>query len=214
MTHIPILAAVLVLLSYLIGSVSGSLLIGRIKDVDIRTMGSGNAGGTNAFRTQGLGFALPVVLIDIGKGALAASLPWWITTTVAPESLSVLTGFAAIVGHCYPIWHGFQGGKGAGTAMGAMAVIQAGVLLPAISIWVLVLTLSGWVGLATIVAFLSLPPLMLWLQAPLDQLLMVCALTLLVLYTHRSNISRMRKGTENRFEKAMLRYWLEKKGSE
>ena len=113
-----------IVLAYLLGSVSGSLLLGRLKKVDIRAQGSGNAGGTNAFRTQGPVFAIGVVLIDVGKGFVAA---WWIPSLVFGNQAALLEsglivmacGFAAVLGHCFPIWHGFRGGKGAATAVGA-----------------------------------------------------------------------------------------------
>ena len=118
-----------VILAYLLGSVSGSLLLGKLRKVDIRGQGSGNAGGTNAFRTQGWLFALGVVIIDIGKGLVAA---WFIPAiifgnTTAPMEQSTLVmvcGFAAVVGHCFPVWHGFRGGKGAATAVGALIIIE------------------------------------------------------------------------------------------
>ena len=102
-----------IVLAYLLGSFSGSLLVGKLRKVDIREQGSGNAGGTNAFRTQGWGFALFVVIIDVGKGFLAA---WWIPglqlgdalSTVSPGVLVMLCGFAAVIGHCFPVWHGFR----------------------------------------------------------------------------------------------------------
>jgi len=117
-----------VLLSYLLGSVSGSMVMGRVRHVDIRQSGSGNAGGTNAFRTQGLRFALGVVVIDIGKGALAAGLLPWLGEVLAgpgtqPEQTALACGFMAVVGHCYPVWHGFRGGKGAATAVGAVLAL-------------------------------------------------------------------------------------------
>ncbi|MCJ7814692.1 MAG: glycerol-3-phosphate acyltransferase, partial [Xanthomonadales bacterium] len=159
-----------VILAYLLGSVSGSMVLGALRHVDIRKSGSGNAGDTNAFRTQGFWFALGVVVIDIGKGALAA---WFIPRLAivalgAPLSLEfqvLACGFAAVVGHCYPIWYGFRGGKGAATAVGVLAVIEPFVLLPMIATWVLVLVLTGWVGLATMLAACGLIPLFIWLDA-------------------------------------------------
>ena len=105
-------------LAYMLGSISGSMVVGSLRHVDIRKTGSGNAGGTNAFRTQGLKFALPVVLIDIGKGIIAAWLfpQFDMSVPGAPVSMEIqmlACGFAAVVGHCYPLWHGFRGGKGA-----------------------------------------------------------------------------------------------------
>ena len=102
------------------------MVVGAVRHVDIRRSGSGNAGGTNAFRTQGVWFALGVVVIDIGKGALAAGLlPHW-PLLGDPQSLllqSLVCGFAAVIGHCYPLWYGFRGGQGAATAVGALLVI-------------------------------------------------------------------------------------------
>ena len=197
--------AVKIILAYLLGSVSGSLLLGRLKKVDIRSQGSGNAGGTNAFRTQGLVFALPVVVIDIGKGFLAA---WWIpgisfggaVAAVDPGLLTMACGFAAVVGHCFPIWHGFRGGKGAATAIGALIVIEPWLLLPLAVTWLLVLVLTGYVGLSTVSAGFSLVPASLWLN---NQPLLVFSalLAFFLLFTHRVNMRKLLNGTEYRFER-------------
>lgn len=193
-------------LGYLFGSVSGSLLLGKFKSIDIRTTGSGNAGGTNAFRTLGWRFALAVVVIDIGKGALAAGLlPWlWVqlgsqqsVTTLAP-----LAGFAAILGHVWPIFFGFRGGKGAGTAVGAVAVITPGSILPMFVVWLVTLMATGYVGLATIFAGLILVPTLWWFgPTPLPTSLasFAIATAALIVFAHRSNITRLMNGTENRF---------------
>jgi glycerol-3-phosphate acyltransferase PlsY len=205
-------ASVICLLSYLLGSISGSLLLGALRQVDIRMSGSGNAGGTNAFRTQGLRFALGVVVIDIGKGVLAAAvlsrleLPGLAAQFSLP-ALQVLCGFAAVVGHCFPVWHGFRGGKGGATAIGVVCVIQPLALAPLLLIWLLVLTLCGWVGLATMVAGLSLLPAFLWLGASPVQVGFACSVALFLVFTHRSNIRKMLRGEEYRFEKAMFRNW-------
>ena len=194
-----------VILAYLLGSVSGSLLLGRFKNVDIRAQGSGNAGGTNAFRTQGLIFAIGVVLIDIGKGFIAA---WWIPTLVIGDSpplldhslLVMICGFAAVLGHVFPVWHGFRGGKGAATAVGALIVIEPWLLLPLVICWVVTLIMSGYVGLSTVLASFSLVPAS-W--AMNDNLLMVFSsvLALFILFTHRGNMRKLLSGTENRFER-------------
>jgi len=197
-----------IILAYLLGSVSGSLLVGKLRKVDIREHGSGNAGGTNAFRTQGLVFALFVVIIDVGKGFLAA---WWIPslhlwTTPAnanPELLAMLCGFAAVIGHCFPIWHGFRGGKGAGTALGALIFIEPWLLVPMVLVWLITLVLSGYVGLSTVLAGFALVPAAWWLG---DAVLLVftCVLALFLLFTHRSNMRSLKDGTENRFERVRL----------
>jgi glycerol-3-phosphate acyltransferase PlsY len=196
--------AVKIILAYLLGSVSGSLLLGRFKKIDIRGVGSGNAGGTNAFRTQGLLFALGVVLIDVGKGFLAA---WWLpgltfglsASPVDQGVIVVACSLAAIAGHCFPVWHGFRGGKGAATAVGALIVIEPWLLVPMIATWLLVLVLSGYVGLSTVLAGFSLVPVSWWIG---DGLVLTFSiiLALFLLFTHRSNMQRLRDGTEYRFE--------------
>lgn len=202
-----------VLLAYLLGSFSGSLMLGALRKVDIRLSGSGNAGGTNAFRTQGLRFALGVVFIDVAKGVLAAALisrlHWFGGGEVGDHSTqALLCGFAAIVGHCFPVWHGFRGGKGAATAVGVLCVIQPWALAPMLLTWLVVLTLSGWVGLATILAGVSLVPAFLWLKAGPAHLAFAMAVALFLMFTHRSNLRKMRLGSEYRFERAMLRNWF------
>lgn len=197
-----------IILAYLLGSVSGSLLVGRLKHVDIREHGSGNAGGTNAFRTQGWLFALGVVIIDVGKGVVAAgwipALTLWGAQDVAQQQLLVmLCGFAAILGHCFPVWHGFRGGKGAGTALGVLFIVEPWLILPMVGTWLITLVLSGYVGLATVLAGFSLVPAAWWLGDTALQAFAL-ALALFLLFMHRANIGRLRAGTENRFERARL----------
>jgi len=194
--------------AYLLGSVSGSLTLGRLRGVDIRTQGSGNAGGTNAFRTQGAKFALGVVLIDIGKGALAA----WLALRFAPvdgalpvRAVAWLAVFAAALGHVWPLWHGFRGGKGVGTLLGGVTILWPVALLPLFLVWVCVLVATGYVGLASIIATACLLPLAFWLRADVATQLFAAAAALLVLFTHRANVHRLRAGTESRFER--VRFW-------
>jgi len=201
-----------VLLAYGLGSVSGSLLLGRLRRVDIRTMGSGNAGGTNAFRTQGFSFALGVVVIDIGKAMLATALLPALASAGDLRIATLSCGFAAVVGHCFPVWHGFRGGKGAATAVGAMVVIQPWLLLPMIGTWLVLLLASGYVGLATVLAGFSLVPAALLGGEPVDLVVLCIALALFMLFTHRSNLQRLAQGRENRFDKVRLAYWLRRGG--
>ena len=201
------------LAAYLIGSVSGSLVMGAFRHVDIRESGSGNAGGTNAFRTQGLRFALGVVVIDIGKGALAAGLVPLIGAALAGPDGAIahaplVCGFMAVVGHCFPVWHGFRGGKGAATAVGALLVIQPIVLVPMILAWLLVLILTGWVGLATIVSALTLIPAFAWADGPGAELAFAVVLAVFIAFMHRSNIRNLLAGTENRFERVRIVNWF------
>ncbi|HEY4369166.1 MAG TPA: glycerol-3-phosphate 1-O-acyltransferase PlsY [Steroidobacteraceae bacterium] len=202
------------LLAYLLGALIGSLIVGKLRGgVDIRTMGSGNAGGTNALRTQGIGFAAWVMFIDIGKGWVAASLlPGLglpgiaIDPNVDRTWLAVACATAVVVGHVYPVWFGFRGGKGAATLIGVLAGLQPAALLPVLLVWVVTVMLSGFVGLATMFAVISFP---IYIAATAEHpsaalLSFGCAMMIFVCYTHRSNIARMLAGSENRAR----RLWL------
>ncbi|MFQ5634093.1 MAG: glycerol-3-phosphate 1-O-acyltransferase PlsY [Gammaproteobacteria bacterium] len=200
-------------ISYLLGSLNGALIVGKFKGVDIRSVGSGNAGGTNALRTQGAVFAFFVVVIDIGKGWVpAALLPGLALPGIPPDPevsriwLTLACGGASVAGHCFPVWFNFAGGKGAATMIGVLIAVAPGLLLPAAIVFVSVLVFSGYVGLSTISAAAVMP---VWLAAtefdkhqPLFVFLVVLAI--FIVYTHRSNIRRLRDGTENRWDRVML----------
>lgn len=191
------------ILSYLIGSLSGSLILGRIKGIDIRKEGSGNAGSTNAYRTQGKVFALTVLLIDVLKGIIAVTLIAKFNNSIS-QVLPLLCGGAVILGHIYPIFFGFKGGKGAGTAVGVIGVLSPSVLLVAIPVWIVFLILTGFVGLSTMVSSISIPLFSFLIERDLSFTIFTSVLALFMIFSHRSNIQRMLKGTENRFEKAMI----------
>jgi glycerol-3-phosphate acyltransferase PlsY len=203
-----------VLISYLVGSLTGALIVGKLAGgIDIRKQGSGNAGGTNALRTQGKWFALRVILIDIGKGVLPPLLLPTLALPGVPLDpdlsrtwLMLACASASVVGHCYPVWFGFAGGKGAATAVGALLGIAPALAMPGVLVWVFVLVTTGYVGLATMLAAVALP---LWLlvsglDGRIPLLVFLTGLALFIVFTHRANIRRLRAGTENRIEKAML----------
>lgn len=196
------LIVLILLAAYLLGSLSGSLLLGRLRGVDIRRLGSGNAGGTNALRTQGWKFALGTVLVDVGKGALAAWLALRFGGGIA--WLPYAAGGAAMLGHVYPVFHGFRGGKGAGTLVGVLLVLWPLAVVVMIGAWLLVLAASGYVGLSTVLAGIGLVPLALATQAGPARLVFVLGVAVFLVFTHRSNLARLRAGTEPRFERARL----------
>src|SRR5262245_54883888 len=140
-------------LGYLLGSVLGSLVVGWFRGgVDIRKLGSGNAGGTNALRTQGKGFALAVMVIDVGKGILAAivipplALPGVVSDPdVDPAFILYGVAFAAVVGHVFPLWFGFRGGKGGATAAGLLVYFAPVLALPVLVSWIAIVLLTGYV---------------------------------------------------------------------
>lgn len=197
-----------IVLGYLLGSISGSLWLGRLRGVDIRTQGSGNAGGTNAFRTQGLWFGLGVGLIDVGKGALAA----WLggqggTDSHATLITALLTGAAAAAGHVWPLYHGFRGGKGVAVVIGVLLVLWPAALFVLGGVLLLLLTTTGYVGLGSILAGAALIPAALVLAPEPDRTVWLISTVLIasfILFTHRGNVRRLRAGTEPRFNRAMI----------
>lgn len=203
-----ILDAARILLGYLLGSISGSLLLGRLRGVDIRQQGSGNAGGTNALRTQGPWFALGVVVIDVGKSALAAWLGGW---GLADERhalvMGLLAGAGAAAGHVWPLYFGFRGGKGVAAVLGALLVLWPVGVLTMLGVALLVLTTTGYVGLSSILASVALiPAAVLYAPETHRPVWIVAAVVVagFVLFTHRSNVQRLRAGTEHRFEKVRV----------
>jgi acyl phosphate:glycerol-3-phosphate acyltransferase len=193
-------------LAYLAGSIVGSLVVGRLRGVDIRRLGSGNAGGTNALRTQGKAFALAVVVIDVLKVVLPVL---WLTPAALPgisldpsvsrEAVAVWIAAGAVLGHVWPLYFGFRGGKGMATLLGGFGAIQPSLLAPVIATWMFAILVRGYVGLATMLAAAAAPA---WLAAtgqghrPLFWFCLLMAV--FVVWTHRGNIARMRQGTENR----------------
>lgn len=202
------------LLSYFIGSLMGSMIVGRLRGgVDIRKMGSGNAGGTNALRTQGWLFAIGVVIIDTGKGALGTAivpglnLPFVATDpALSRDWLTLCCAAAAVIGHVWPMWHSFRGGKGAATLVGTLFVLSPYLIVPVLLVWTLALTLFGYVGFATIAAGVAVPIYLSLTRLPEDQPLFIYCVFMAayIVFSHRSNIQRMRDGTESRQARLML----------
>ena len=194
------------LIAYLLGSLMGALLVGAACGVDIREQGSGNAGGTNALRTQGFWFAAGVVLIDIGKGVVAAGwLPDWNIPGIAIDAgvdrdwLAATCAAAVVAGHVWPLYHEFRGGKGGAALVGALLVLAPVVVPVAIAGWLLIVLLTGFAGLATMIAAATVP-VALWLlglQSP-PLFAFATAMAAFLVWTHRSNIGRMRSGNEPR----------------
>lgn len=203
-----------VLICYLMGSLMGSLLVGYLKGgVDIRTMGSGNAGGTNALRTQGAWFALGVIIIDVGKGVVSAGivpgldLPLiGIDPAVSRDWLAVACATAAVMGHVWPVYHRFRGGKGMATLVGTIVILAPQLILPMLVVFVTVLVLSGFVGLSTMMTTASAPVWLAITELPdnVPMFAYMAFMTVYIAWCHRSNIDRMMKGVENRNPKVML----------
>jgi glycerol-3-phosphate acyltransferase PlsY len=200
-------------LSYLLGSIVGSLAVARLTGgVDIRTLGSGNAGATNALRTQGKKVAFAVLLIDLAKGWIATAMvaTWAMPAGITAASAALaawsapVCGIAVMLGHVYPLWCGFRGGKGVATLLGAVLGINAWLLLPMILTWLAAVIAVGYVGLASILGAVALAVALALTRAGTPLVVFGILSSLLILYTHRSNLARMRSGTESRAR----RLWL------
>ena len=201
--------------AYLLGSVLGALLAGRIRaGVDIREVGSRNPGATNALRTQGIGFAIWVMVIDVGKGILpVALLPGLdipgvgIDPRVSRELVTYLVASAVILGHVYPLWYGFRGGKGGATAIGVLFVVAPPIALPAVIVWLAVIMLTRYVGLATVSVAVA-APIYFGITGLPDQyglVIFAACVAVLITYTHRDNLKRILAGNEHRANSIRLR---------
>ena len=207
------------LLSYVLGSLMGALILGALRGVDIRTMGSGNAGGTNALRTQGKLFALGVVLVDVSKGWFAAGILPSLRLPGLPldpllvrESLTFACALAATLGHVYPVWWEFRGGKGAATLIGVLLGASPAFLPPLACVWLATVVLTGYVGLATMLAVGSLPlVLLVHGGASPAAFLFAAVMAVFVVYTHRSNATRMLARTESRARRLWLGTYLQRR---
>jgi glycerol-3-phosphate acyltransferase PlsY len=190
------------------------MIMGKLRGgVDIRTMGSGNAGGTNALRTQGVVFALGVVIIDVGKGVIGAGIVPGLHIPFVPDDpeisrtwLTLVCAAAAVFGHVWPIYHGFQGGKGGATLVGTLIILAPKLIIVVLLAWGIMLVSTGYVGLATMTAASALPVWLAFTRLPDDQpfFIYLTVMAMFVIYWHRSNIERMRAGTEDRNPKFML----------
>jgi glycerol-3-phosphate acyltransferase PlsY len=195
--------------SYLIGSIPFGYLAGRICGVDIRTKGSGNIGATNALRVLGKKWGYAVFLLDFLKAWLPVKLAlgWGIALMVHPASApGALAGLCALLGHSFPVWLGFKGGKGIASSAGVMVgLFSLAVFLVCLGMWLLLFTVTRYVSIASIVAAISLPVavgiLVLLHRADWLGFTVSVVMAALAIWRHRSNIVRLRAGTEPRFER-------------
>ena len=203
------------ILSYLLGSISGAMLMGKLKSIDIRKMGSGNAGGTNAFRTMGTTFAFGVLFIDVIKGFIAVKFVpslqlggiLTVNTIDDIELLRIICGIGTVLGHVYPIYYGFKGGKGAGTLIGVVLAIFPQSVPWIFLSWLLILIFTGYVGLSTMCAGIVL--VIITIVHPSQTIFsafgyFTIGVSIFLIYTHRANIKRMIAGKENQFQKVMI----------
>ena len=194
------------LAAYALGSIATAVWAGKIfHGIDVREHGSGNAGATNTIRVLGWATGLPVLILDMAKGWLAASLP--LLMGLAPEgsteliNVQILTGSIAIIGHVFPVFAGFKGGKGVATTFGVLFALHPMVTLSCLSVFLVIILISGYVSASSIVAGFSFPiQLFLFFETPsLIFKLFSVLIGVAIIVTHKKNIKRLLNGEEKRF---------------
>ena len=185
-----------VLVGYSLGSLPlGYLVASRLKGVDLRRAGSGNVGAANVYRTAGLTLALAVVAIDVAKGAGSVLLAMLLTTHALGPATA---GLAAVIGHSYPIWLRFHGGKGVATACGVFWTLAPAATTAAAIVFVAVVWITRYVSLGSVVATAALPPLAWITDAPSEVVAASLLAALVIIVRHRGNLARLQQGTERR----------------
>jgi len=187
---------ILVAVGYLLGSIPFGVLIARLSGgVDLRRVGSGNIGATNVLRAVGKGAAAVTLVGDIGKGALAVALA---RSAVADSAVLAAVALAAVLGHLFPVWSGFRGGKGVATTLGVVLAAMPAVGGLLLMIWLIVAAVTRYSSLAALVATATMPLLVWLLDGRTAMLVLSGALLILVAARHRENIRRLVAGTEGK----------------
>jgi len=186
----------LLLAAYSIGSIPFALILARRWGTDdLRRIGSGNLGAANVMRASGVTAGVLVAILDVTKGACCVLLAARLSqNAVAPAA----AGVAAIVGHVYPVWLRFRGGKGVATACGVFSVLAPPAVPPALALFLITVTLTKYVSLGSIVATIALPPLAYVTGSPAPAVIAAIGAATLIIFRHRSNFARLRTGTERR----------------
>ena len=195
----------LIITAYLIGSIPTALLISRkYFGIDIREYGSGNMGATNAFRILGSKFGTIIMVLDVLKGMLAVGLfyllPFYVSNEFERTNFMIALGLSAVIGHIFPVFADFKGGKGVATILGMLLAIQPFVALTCIGVFLVVLFLTRYVSLSSILGAIMLPICVLWIwnEDELTYRIFAILVAAMVIITHQKNISRIIKGAENR----------------
>ena len=183
----------IIVMAYCLGSVPFALLLARGDDV--RRIGSGNVGAANVLRASGVRAGVLVAMLDIAKGAASVELAMRLSTD---SRLPAAAGFAAIVGHIYPVWLRFRGGKGVATACGVFSVLTPLAALPAFAVFIATAWATRYVSLGSVLATIVLPPVAYATGYSAATLAAACAASVLILFRHRGNLARLRAGTERR----------------
>jgi len=195
----------LIIVAYLIGSIPTAVWVSKaFFNIDIRDYGSGNSGATNTYRVLGPKWGTFVMIVDMIKAILAVKLAFFLPYALENEvyliNLQLGLGLSAVLGHIFPIWADFRGGKGVASLFGMVLGIQPNVALCCVGVFILVLYLTRWVSLSSILASIAFPVFILVIFNEPEKLYRVFAITvaMLVLLTHQKNITRLLKGVENK----------------
>jgi acyl phosphate:glycerol-3-phosphate acyltransferase len=186
---------VVVLAAYLIGSIPFALLLARQRGADLRLIGSGNLGAANVMRASGVTAGVLVAALDMGKGAASV---WLAARLSAGAGLPAAAGLAAIIGHIYPIWLRFRGGKGVATACGVFAMLTPAAVPPVLVMFSATVWLTKYISLGSVVAALALPPIAYALGSPAPAIAAAVAAATIIVFRHRSNVLRIWTRTERR----------------
>ena len=198
------------LLSYLMGSVPAGYIAGRFAGIDIRRVGSGNVGATNVLRALGKPYGYAVFLFDFFKGVGAVWISILIINAAHPwnqesELVGIMAGVLCVLGHAYPVWLGFKGGKGVATSAGVLFGLMPAAALTVLAVWFVTFQATKYVSVASIVAAVALPvtaAVMVHFEKAGMPLVYFCAcLAVVIVWRHRSNVSRLMKGTEPSFRR-------------
>jgi glycerol-3-phosphate acyltransferase PlsY len=185
-----------ILLGYGVGSLPlGYLVANRAKGIDLRRVGSGNVGAANVYRTAGLAAAIIVVLVDVAKGASSVFFAARFATGVADP---VAAGVAAIIGHVYPVWLRFHGGKGVATACGVFWMLAPLATAVSATLFVVVVWVTRYVSLGSVIATVALPPLAWWTGKSVAVVVGSVVAAVVIVQRHRANIGRLQQGVERR----------------
>jgi glycerol-3-phosphate acyltransferase PlsY len=182
-------------LGFLLGSIPFPYLFTRRRGIDLRTVGSGNVGATNALRVSSPATAITVLALDATKGSLAV---WIADALTRQNTLAVLAGLAAILGHVYPPWLGFRGGKGMATTAGVFAMLAPAATVVSAAVFVLLVAISRVVSVGSLGAMVALPPLTAWFAGSPAVVVGACAAAAFVVFRHRTNMRRLWLGVERR----------------
>ena len=192
------------LVAYLLGSIPTGFLVAKARGVDIRTVGSGNIGATNAFRVLGTGFGIFVLLMDALKGWVAVQIGARVVSELLPgvplEYLRITAGVAAILGHNFTCWLHFKGGKGIATSAGVLIALVPLALVIILSIFIVLFLTTRYVSIGSIAAAFALPFATWFTQHDVGLTAVMAAIGALAILKHRKNIQRLLNGTENRIQ--------------